>query len=75
MAAYDWISSNAGDYGADPPRLAVGGDSAGGYLAAATAIRAAEEGLPLAFQLLIYPVTDNVGAAESRAHVRRRTST
>ena len=65
-AAYDWIATNAGDYGADPHRLAVGGDSAGGYLAAATAIKAAEEGRPLAFQLLIYPVTDNEGKSESR---------
>ncbi|MGA8844994.1 MAG: alpha/beta hydrolase fold domain-containing protein, partial [Nocardioides sp.] len=38
--------------------LAVGGDSAGGLLAAATAIAAAQEGLPLAFQLLIYPSAD-----------------
>ncbi len=65
-AAYDWISSNASDYGADPHRLAVGGDSAGAYLSAATAIKAAEEGRPLAFQLLIYPVTDNEGKSESR---------
>src|SRR5688500_10978919 len=49
-AAYDWISCNASDYGADPMRLAVGGDSAGGYLAAATAIRTAEEGRQLAYQ-------------------------
>ncbi len=65
-AAYDWISSNASDYGADPHRLAVGGDSAGAYLSAATAIKAAEEGRPLAYQLLIYPVTDNEGKSESR---------
>ena len=65
-AAYDWVSGHAGDYGADPTRLAVGGDSAGGYLAAATAIRAAQEGRELAYQLLIYPVTDNTGSFESR---------
>jgi acetyl esterase len=65
-AAYEWISSNAGDYGADATRLAVGGDSAGAYLSAATAIKAAEEGRALAFQLLIYPVTDNEGKSESR---------
>jgi acetyl esterase len=71
-AAYDWISSNASDYGADPERLAVSGDSAGAYLSAATAIRAAEEGRPLAFQLLIYPVTDNEGKSESRQKFGRR---
>jgi acetyl esterase len=69
--AYDWISRNASDYGADPARLAVGGDSAGAYLAATTAIRAAQEGRPLAFQLLIYPVTDMEGKSESRAKFGR----
>ena len=69
--AYDWISTNASDYGADPDRLAVGGDSAGGYLAAATALRAAREGRPLAFQLLIYPVTDMEGTSESRVKFGR----
>jgi acetyl esterase len=65
-AAYDWISGNAADYGADPQRLAVGGDSAGGYLAAVTALRAAEVRRSLAYQLLIYPVTDMTGTSESR---------
>jgi acetyl esterase len=39
-------------------RVAVGGDSAGGNLAAVMALRAAEEAVPVAFQLLVYPVTD-----------------
>jgi acetyl esterase len=41
------------------PRVAVAGDSAGGNLAAVMALRARDEGLPLAFQLLAYPVLDH----------------
>ncbi|MBO9521835.1 MAG: alpha/beta hydrolase [Nocardioidaceae bacterium] len=66
FAAYQWLVKNAGAVDADPERLAVGGDSAGGYFAATTAIQAAEAGLPLAFQLLIYPVTDLVNRSRSR---------
>lgn len=66
VAAYRWVVENAGSLGADPDRLAVGGDSAGGCLAATTAIAAATEGLPLAFQLLVYPGTDMRGGTESR---------
>src|SRR6478609_4450472 len=58
LAAYHWVVEHADELGADPRRLAVGGDSAGGNLAAVVAIEAARAGLPLAFQLLIYPVTD-----------------
>jgi acetyl esterase len=58
VAAYRWVTANTGSLGAEPHRLAVGGDSAGGTLAALTALAAAREGLPLAFQLLIYPGTD-----------------
>ena len=65
-AAYEWVASNAADYDADPARLAVGGDSAGGYLAAATALRAAQEQVPLAFQLLIYPMTEMHSGLASR---------
>jgi acetyl esterase len=65
-AAYRWLATHAGAVGADPERLAVGGDSAGGYLAATTAVYAAEQGLPLRLQLLVYPVTDFVEQSASR---------
>ena len=65
-AAFEHVASHAEEYDADPARLAVGGDSAGGALSAATAIRAAERGVPLAFQLLIYPLTDAAGTFPSR---------
>ena len=60
LAAHRWLVDHAADVGADPARLAVGGDSAGGNLAAVVAIEAARAGLPLAFQLLVHPATDAV---------------
>jgi acetyl esterase len=58
-AATAWVSAHAADLGADPTRLAVAGDSAGGNLAAVVALRARDHGGPsIAFQLLIYPGTD-----------------
>ena len=67
FAAYAWASANAGDLGVDPGRIAVGGDSAGGNLAAAVCLRAREEGVsPPAMQLLIYPVTDTGRELPSR---------
>jgi acetyl esterase len=65
-ASYRWLVEHAAELRADPARLAVGGDSAGGYLSATTAILAAEQGLPLAFQLLVYPCTDFVERRRSR---------
>ena len=53
--ALQWLARQRQTLGADPERLAVGGDSAGGTLAAASAILARDAGLPLALQLLIYP--------------------
>jgi acetyl esterase len=66
LAAYEWVTQHPGELGADPTRLAVGGDSAGGTLAATVALTAARRGLPLAFQLLIYPGTDMRGGTRSR---------
>jgi acetyl esterase len=54
-AAWEHVAANAAAYGADPQRLAIGGDSAGGNLAAVTAL---EAGRRPAFQLLIYPACD-----------------
>ncbi len=53
--ALAWLAENAARLGADPARLAVGGDSAGGTLAAVNAIVARDVGLPLSLQLLFYP--------------------
>jgi acetyl esterase len=58
-AATRWVADHATSLGIDPKRLAIGGDSAGGNLAAVTALRARDQGGPaLAFQLLVYPATD-----------------
>ncbi len=64
LAATRWVHDNAASLGLDASRLAVGGDSAGGNLAAVVSILARDLGatgataLPIAFQLLIYPSTD-----------------
>jgi acetyl esterase len=59
LAATRWVCKEAAALGIDASRLAVGGDSAGGNLAAVVALAARDAGdLPIAFQLLIYPATD-----------------
>ncbi|MEU9022621.1 alpha/beta hydrolase [Actinomadura sp. NPDC048394] len=69
-AATVWTHAHAAELGADPGRVAVGGGSAGGGLAAAVALRARDEGgPPLAFQLLLYPVLDDrMDTASMRAY-------
>jgi len=58
-AALQWVAQNAASIGADPARIAVGGDSAGGNLSAVVALMARDrEGPKLCFQLLVYPCVD-----------------
>ena len=66
LAATRWVALHAGELGVDPMRLAVAGDSAGGCLAAVTAIRIRDEGGPaVCAQLLFYPVTDQPGVGHA----------
>jgi acetyl esterase len=59
FAATRWVADHAAELGVDPRKIAVGGASAGGNLATVVGLIAIERGgPPLAFQLLIYPVTD-----------------
>lgn len=57
-AAVEWARDNAESLGIDPDRLGVAGTSAGGGLAAATALRARERDVSLAVQVLCYPILD-----------------
>ena len=61
-AALRWIAAHADEIGADPARLAVGGDSAGGNLSAVATVAAREMAVPLRCQILIYPSVDNRAA-------------
>src|SRR5699024_1811194 len=56
IAAVDWTRASAEELGIDPARLALGGASAGGNLAAAASLRLAEQGRAPALSLLMYPV-------------------
>jgi acetyl esterase len=59
-AATNWVFDNADALDVDPARIGVIGDSAGGNLAAAVALRARDEGAPkLAYQALIYPAVEH----------------
>jgi acetyl esterase len=60
-----WVAENGSEWQLDARRMAVGGDSAGGTLAAVCAILARDAGVPLALQLLFYPGTAGHQATES----------
>ncbi len=67
--AVRWIAGHAAEIGADPARLAVGGDSAGGNLAAGVALRARADGPALAGQLLVYPNTETATLSPGTASI------
>ncbi|WP_018681758.1 alpha/beta hydrolase [Actinokineospora enzanensis] len=64
-ATVRWVVAYAAELGIDPDRVAVGGDSAGGNLAAAVALAARESGPLLVHQLLVYPNTEYGSDTES----------
>ncbi|MEV5964629.1 alpha/beta hydrolase [Kribbella sp. NPDC051952] len=67
IAAFSWAVEHAEDLGVDPALVAVGGDSAGGNLAAVVAQQCVRRGLPLpALQVLLYPGLDLVARRPSR---------
>ena len=69
IAATRWVHAQAAELGLDANRIAVGGDSGGGNLAAVVALTLrGDAGLKLAFQLLIYPATDMRRGAPSHTH-------
>jgi acetyl esterase/lipase len=68
QAAFRWAHALAGELGADPSRIGVGGDSAGGNLAAGVCIAMRDSDGPRpALQLLIYPATEAIDPRPSRA--------
>jgi acetyl esterase len=65
-AALEWTRANVAACGGDVTRIALTGDSAGGNLAAVTAVRARDEGAPVQAQVLIYPLTDPASVTPSK---------
>jgi acetyl esterase len=66
VAGLQWVAANGASIGIDTTKLAIGGDSAGGNLAASVAIWARDSGGPrLRLQVLAYPVTDAVARTDS----------
>ena len=65
-SAVTWVVEHIDDFGGDATKLVVGGDSAGGNLAAVCAQFARRDGVALAAQLLVYPAVDLLGDYPSR---------
>lgn len=64
-SALTWAGEYGGSVGGDPDRLVVGGDSAGGNLAAAVALLARERGSPsIEYQVLLYPTVANIAVTD-----------
>lgn len=72
FAALNWIVENAADLHVDPARIAVGGESAGGGLAASVAQRALDSGIKLSKQVLVAPMLDD--RTVQRAEAERRVA-
>jgi acetyl esterase len=67
----EWVIAHAQELKIDPRRIGVAGDSAGANLASAVAIKARDQKVPLAFQLLVYPCNDR--NFESKSYVQNAT--
>ena len=68
-AALTWLHSHAEELGVDTTRIAIGGASAGGGLTAGLALLTRDRGeVPLAFQLLIYPMLDDRTVTSAEPH-------
>lgn len=68
-AALKWLHAHAGELGVDTTRIAIGGASAGGGLTAGLALLTRDRGeVPLAFQLLIYPMLDDRTVTSAEPH-------
>lgn len=63
--ATKWFIHNAHRYKGDGPKMAIAGDSAGGYMAIATAQKLKQEGIHLQAQVVVYPVTDHYSSGHS----------
>ena len=68
-ACYKYVVENAESLGIDPNRIMVGGESAGGNLAAAVAIKARDEGIAPHYQFLIYPMLTPV---QTESHLNKK---
>lgn len=65
LAAFRWVVAHASELRIDPSRIAVGGDSAGGNLAALVSLATRGDRVPVAHQFLVYPATDLSRSFES----------
>jgi Esterase/lipase len=73
-ASFEWTLANADSLGIDPRKIAVGGDSAGGAIAAGVTLMARDKGVVpgICYQMLVYPVTD---ARQTTESMRQYTDT